>query len=245
MEKSVATCMLKHFFPFFGITVLIIAIGIFVSQTIFRDIVPRSQPIACPMDAKLCPDGTAVGRVAPVCAFPACPESDGPSSHIIQPSSAKKDWKMMSDEKRGISFQYPEWFHKDWTFEFIGAHTWPPSIAVSSTSFGCVESGVERKNVALTHERIIRGKKYCVTLNSEGAAGSIYTTYTYATSVEQRTVTMTVTLRAAQCANVGSERLEARCEHELSILVPEKVDELFADMMETIRITPPSSPNLP
>lgn len=32
------------------------------------------QPIACTMEAKLCPDGTAVGRTGPNCEFAPCPE---------------------------------------------------------------------------------------------------------------------------------------------------------------------------
>ena len=31
--------------------------------------------VACTMDAKMCPDGSFVGRVAPDCAFAACPDS--------------------------------------------------------------------------------------------------------------------------------------------------------------------------
>lgn len=31
---------------------------------------------ACPMDAKVCPDGTTLGRTGPDCSFPACPETD-------------------------------------------------------------------------------------------------------------------------------------------------------------------------
>ncbi len=32
---------------------------------------------ACPADAKICPDGTAVGRVGPDCEFAPCPQADG------------------------------------------------------------------------------------------------------------------------------------------------------------------------
>lgn len=32
-----------------------------------------NEPIACTMDAKICPDGSAVGRVGPNCEFAACP----------------------------------------------------------------------------------------------------------------------------------------------------------------------------
>jgi hypothetical protein len=32
-----------------------------------------NQTIACPVDAKLCPDGTSVSHTGPSCSFPACP----------------------------------------------------------------------------------------------------------------------------------------------------------------------------
>lgn len=31
------------------------------------------EGVACTMDAKICPDGSAVGRIPPSCAFAACP----------------------------------------------------------------------------------------------------------------------------------------------------------------------------
>ncbi|MEN9647611.1 MAG: hypothetical protein RLY57_415 [Candidatus Parcubacteria bacterium] len=34
---------------------------------------PTSQPVACTMEAKLCPDGSAVGRSGPRCEFAPCP----------------------------------------------------------------------------------------------------------------------------------------------------------------------------
>lgn len=40
-----------------------------------QDIEP-TNPIACTMDAKICPDGSAVGRTAPNCEFAPCPTSD-------------------------------------------------------------------------------------------------------------------------------------------------------------------------
>ncbi len=35
-----------------------------------------SEPVACTMDAMICPDGTAVGRTGPNCEFAPCPVSD-------------------------------------------------------------------------------------------------------------------------------------------------------------------------
>jgi hypothetical protein len=37
----------------------------------------RRSTTACPADAKLCPDGSSVGRTGPNCTFPACPGEDG------------------------------------------------------------------------------------------------------------------------------------------------------------------------
>lgn len=36
-------------------------------------IVPPEQGVACTMEAKICPDGSAVGRIPPTCEFEACP----------------------------------------------------------------------------------------------------------------------------------------------------------------------------
>ena len=56
---------------FFGILfIVIIGIGGFV----YRNAVEHPlQPIACPMDAMVCPDGTSVGRTGLSCTFPVCP----------------------------------------------------------------------------------------------------------------------------------------------------------------------------
>ena len=36
------------------------------------------QPTVCTMEAKLCPDGSTVGRTGPNCEFTACPEDVTP-----------------------------------------------------------------------------------------------------------------------------------------------------------------------
>jgi hypothetical protein len=38
---------------------------------------PTTEPVACTMDAKICPDGSAVGRVGPNCEFAPCPNFKG------------------------------------------------------------------------------------------------------------------------------------------------------------------------
>ncbi len=58
---------------FFGI-VLILLVGLV--GFFYRNVTEQShtpEPVACTMDAKVCPDGSAVGRSGPSCAFAACP----------------------------------------------------------------------------------------------------------------------------------------------------------------------------
>lgn len=40
-----------------------------------KDHVPDDQGVACTEEAKICPDGSAVGREGPNCEFPDCPNS--------------------------------------------------------------------------------------------------------------------------------------------------------------------------
>lgn len=52
------------------VVIFVIGLGGFV----YRNAVEHpSKPIACPLDAKVCPDGTSVGRTGLSCTFPACP----------------------------------------------------------------------------------------------------------------------------------------------------------------------------
>ena len=55
----------------FGLLIiLIVGIGGFV----YRNAVEHSsRPMVCPLDAKICPDGSAVGRSGPSCEFASCP----------------------------------------------------------------------------------------------------------------------------------------------------------------------------
>jgi len=43
-------------------------------------VMPPQEPVACTMDAKICPDGSAVGRTGPNCEFSPCPGEGAPPS---------------------------------------------------------------------------------------------------------------------------------------------------------------------
>lgn len=56
-----------------GIIVIIIAIIVVGAVWISGENNNIAQPRACTMEAKICPDGSAVGRIGPNCEFAACP----------------------------------------------------------------------------------------------------------------------------------------------------------------------------
>lgn len=59
--------------------VIIIIIIIIVAWFVIRFIINSSEkeePVACTMDAKLCPDGSYVSRIPPECNFAPCPKED-------------------------------------------------------------------------------------------------------------------------------------------------------------------------
>lgn len=164
-----------------------------------------AEPVFCTQEAKVCPDGSFVSRTGPNCEFAVCPENS------IQPGQNNEGWKTFSDEERGISFQYPDQL----TAKYIKAFDWPPQIQVFDSPFSCVEVGAETEQAGKTEKRMVDNRDYCVTAKVEGAAGSSYTQYAYATELEGKIVIFSFSLRAPQCANYGDpEKIECEGERE-------------------------------
>lgn len=85
--------------------------------------------------------------------------------------------------------------------KYISPVDWPPKLEVVAGPFSCNEP------------RTINGHNYCVTAESEGAAGSIYTMYAYAYPRGNQTAILTFSLRFVQCANYD-EPPKGECERE-------------------------------
>lgn len=129
----------------------------------------------------------------------------GPSATAVEDDPAPAvddDWEQFSDPARGIAFSYP----RDLGTEYIRTVDWPPQVLVEDGPFTCVEAGVEIARAGRTEPRTIGGRDYCVTRVVEGAAGSIYTQYAYATPAEGSVMVLTFTLRAVQCGNYDEPR---------------------------------------
>ncbi len=55
------------------IALVVISGGVYFYKTNLKN----SGQVACTMEAKICPDGSAVGRIGPNCEFAACPAASG------------------------------------------------------------------------------------------------------------------------------------------------------------------------
>lgn len=58
-----------------------------------------TEPVACTMEAKICPDGSAVGRTGPKCEFAACPASQ---------SNLPTGWELYKNSSLGFEIAYPK-----------------------------------------------------------------------------------------------------------------------------------------
>ena len=70
------------------------------------------EEYACTMEAKLCPDGSAVGRQGPNCEFAQCPQ-EGSKNQELGSTVDMSDWKAYRNEQFGFGFLYPS----DWGVE--------------------------------------------------------------------------------------------------------------------------------
>lgn len=198
------------------ILVLVVAAGIILwSVRAHAPVISDSDPVACTQEAKLCPDGSYVGRSGPSCAFAPCPELS--------------DAEFATQTQSGISFSYP----KETGFTYVHFMDWPPQVAVSDGVYSCPLSGILPPGlpVGTTEERTIEGTTYCVTTLGEGAAGSTYTTHTYAFARNEQTVTFSFSIREPQCLNYD-EPNQATCKAEQEIF---DTDTLVAQMAASMK----------
>jgi len=159
------------------------------------------ENIACTLEAKICSDGSAVGRSGPNCEFGACPP--------VEINNTPEGWVTFTDRSLNLSFNYPVKLMTEYT----SSVNWPPKISVSTGSFTCPETAPTNSLPARVSRRLVDNRVYCLEAMSEGAAGSVYTDYIYTTEKDSKLITITFTLRAVQCANYDDPQKTA-CENE-------------------------------
>lgn len=132
-----------------------------------------------------------------------------------RPSAIPVSWQQATDATSDVRFWYPA----DLGTTYIHTIDWPPVIANLAGPYSCTEAGSEIAQAGETKEQTVNGRKYCVTKESEGAAGSIYTRYVYATERDGRMLTATFSLRLVQCGNYEPDETEI-CTAERAAFYP-------------------------
>jgi len=106
----------------------------------------------------------------------------------------------------GQAFQYPDRL----LVQYISAQEWPPVVEILPGTFSCNESGGVNAAIA---RRMVDDRVYCVKTESEGAAGSVYYTYSYVAQKGDNLAKVSFTLRYVNCQNY-SEPQDRICQAE-------------------------------
>lgn len=197
------------------IVIILILIGILIGAGYFYNQKKNGSVIMCTLEAKLCPDGSYVGRSGPKCEFAPCPVAP---THI--------DWKTYSNE--GVTFQYPDKLLTSYTHEV----DWPPKVELIEEPYSCLNAGIETERAGKTEIKIINGHTYCVTTLKEGAAGTTYIQYAYAKAYNDQMIIFTFSLKQPQCMNYNDpDKTECLNEQEKF-----SVDNFIDEIISTLQI---------
>ncbi|MFA5023044.1 MAG: hypothetical protein WC385_00930 [Candidatus Paceibacterota bacterium] len=86
------------------VIVLIIIVAGAVYLKLNNSLITVPAQVVCTKEAKICPDGSSVGRTGPKCEFEECPFTPDAIDEMA-------DWKTYKNEKYGYEVKYPS----DWT----------------------------------------------------------------------------------------------------------------------------------
>ncbi len=121
------------------------------------------------------------------------------------------NWVNVTTSTLGTQFSYPD----PLPTTYISSVDWPPQVTMTAGTLTCAGSGAASSSEIIPAGmlKVINTRTYCVSKESEGAAGSTYTTYNYATAQGDFVANITFTLRTPQCMNYDEPKQSA-CKNE-------------------------------
>jgi len=96
-----------------GFVAVIAAAGYFLYEKaeLQKEAENKSDQIVCTMDAKMCPDGSYVGRIGPNCDFTECPKTTNETAN----------WPEYQSDEYGFKIKYPaNWINLTLTLSSVG-----------------------------------------------------------------------------------------------------------------------------
>lgn len=142
-------------------------------------------------------------------------------------------WQTFTDKEQNLEFQYPA----NLTAKYIHTVSWPPIITVKAgQQLDCQETSAASSLPQRVKRRQVDNRVYCVSASSEGAAGSVYTEYSYTTAWNGKIAKLSFTLRYPQCYNYDEPK-QTECKNEReSFDLDSVIDRIFTSLKELTRI---------
>ncbi len=111
-------------------------------------------------------------------------------------------WTTITNDQ-DITFQYP----KELLAKYVSVVDWPPLIKMETGTYSCETTPQELSSMSdITSERLVDNRTYCVNIKNEGAAGSVYSSYTYTTAKGGKLVKVSFTLQYPDCNNYDEKQ---------------------------------------
>lgn len=234
------------------IYLIIIAMVILVGGGLTYYLVTKKspEPIACTEEARLCPDGSSVGRTGANCEFATCPVFTPPiaTSTIATSTDETANRKSYADKQNGYEFKYPENFGANvWHPVF-----WPLKSTVVPTGQDAVKIGCPDLEAIDASGKIPQGQKisfnnldFSYSTSTGAAAGSLYSTYCFITKKEANNYVLEFSIRShtgcyqGQCGAYCGTQYEAEC-RKFDII--KDVEEPIKKIVSTFKFITPSAP---
>ncbi len=158
------------------------------------------------------------------------PETDNRNATTTVSIMDNWNWIMATTSVVGIKFMYP---HPIPT-TYVSAVEWPPQVLRTPGEVSCTEGAMASHSgeVTTSQLRTINNQQYCVSEARQGAAGTAYTFYQYATQKGNFVVSVSFTLKIPQCLNYD-EPMQKKCFREQATFA---VDDLATKIIESISL---------
>ena len=109
--------------------------------------------------------------------------------------------------------------------KYISVVEWPPAVKIETGTFSCKTTPPEVSSVSdITSKRMVDDRTYCMNVKHEGAAGSVYSSYTYTTVENDKLIKVSFTLQYPNCNNYDDEQNEACASEREAFDVDSTVD---------------------
>lgn len=165
----------------------------------------QQKPLACTMEAKICPDGSAVGRTGLNCEFAPCPDQTA-------------GWNILNNAEYGFSLKYPNNFFDpnqqprlligDCNYQVFPGKC--PNInnmvikdlAAQGGDLSAIESNLSNPGYWDNPDGVkqtINKVQYCFYTTSDAATGHVFNYYYFATVKNQKCLAVYLATATANC----------------------------------------------